>query len=204
MKRTLTINLGGLVFHIDEDAYEALKVYLSRIEGHFANREERKEIIDDIEARLAELLHERMSDRKQVVSLADVQELISVLGDPDEIGDTAEETPGLEAESAYRGQGYRRIYRDPDNRVLGGVAAGLAAYFNVDPLIFRILFVLFLIAGGSGLLVYIILWIVIPEARTRAQKMEMRGEPVTIENIGRTVRDEFNEVRSRFRGNKKQ
>jgi len=199
MKRTLTINLGGQVFHIDEDAYEELKAYLTRIEIHFTDPGERKEVMDDIERRMAELLQEKTGDKNRVTTLNDVREMMNILGDPDEIGESGEEaSPGKKAPQ-YRTSGYKRIYRNPDDRILGGVCGGLGAYFNINPLLFRILFVIFTFAGGSGLLVYIILWIVVPEARTRAQKMEMRGEPVTIENLGKTVREEFNEVRNNFR-----
>jgi len=199
MKRTLTINLGGLVFHMDEDAYEALRAYLGRLESHFPDPAERREVLEDIERRMAEILQEKTGHKKQVVSLQDIDELISVLGDPDEIGESGEEAGEKSGETYYRASGYRRIYRNPDDRVLGGVCGGLGAYFNISPLLFRILFVIFFFAGGSGLLVYIILWIVVPEAHTRAQKMEMRGEPVTFENLGKTVREEFNEVKKNFR-----
>ncbi len=202
MKRTLTINLGGLVFHMDEDAYEVLRSYLTKIEAQFSDPVEKREVLDDIESRLAELLQERVHDKKQVVTLQDVSELIEILGDPDVIGDSADQSEGQTRDGRSRSTGYRRIYRNPDDRILGGVASGLGAYFNITPLLFRILFVVFTLVGGSGLLVYLILWIVIPEARTRAQKMEMRGEPVTIENIGKTVRDEFDQVKKNFKMNK--
>lgn len=199
MKRTLTINLGGQIFHIDEDAYEELKAYLTRIEIHFSDPGERKEVMDDIERRMAELLQEKDGDKNRVITLNEVREMKKILGDPDEIGKSGEETSSRKEASHDRTPGYKRIYRNPDDRILGGVCGGLGAYFHINPLLFRILFIIFTFAGGTGLLVYIILWIVIPEARTRAQKMEMRGEPVTIENLGKTVREEFNEVRNSFR-----
>jgi phage shock protein PspC (stress-responsive transcriptional regulator) len=203
MKKTIAVNLGGLVFNIDEDAYDVLKNYLQSIEGHFADIHEKKEVMDDIESRIAELLQERMSNEKQVVNLRDVQEIIDILGNPEEIGESAHEETGRGQDYGSgrggRSSGYRRIYRDPDNRMVGGVSAGLGAYFNIDPLIFRVIFVALTLVGGSGLIIYIILWIVIPEARTRAQKMQMRGEPVTIENIGKTVKEEFENVKNNFK-----
>lgn len=202
MKRTLTINLGGQVFYIDEDAYEELKAYLTRIEVHFSDPGERKEVLDDIERRMAELLQEKDSDKNRVVTQNDMREMMNTLGDPDEIGKSGEETSSQTEARQYRSSSYKRIYRNPDDRILGGVCGGLGAYFNINPLLFRILFIIFTFVGGSGLLVYIILWIVVPEARTRAQKMEMRGEPVTIENLGKTVREEFNEVRNNFKKTK--
>ena len=93
----------------------------------------------------------------------------------------------------------KRLYRDPDNRVLGGVCGGLGAYFNNDPLLFRILFIIIFFGMGSGLIIYLILWIAIPEARTTAQKLEMRGEPITIENIKKAVREEFENVKKNMK-----
>jgi phage shock protein PspC (stress-responsive transcriptional regulator) len=201
MKRTLSINLSGMVFTIDEDAYEELRHYLNNLERHITDDAERKEIVDDIERRISELFSERFSNRKQVISIEDVREVIGILGNPEDIGDAGmdEEGPSQQRVS----QGYKRMYRDPDNRVLGGVCGGLGAYLNIDPLVFRILFLLFFFAIGAGLLVYLIMWIVIPEARTRAQKMEMRGEPINFSTIGRNVKEEFEQVKKNMNFGKK-
>ena len=93
----------------------------------------------------------------------------------------------------------KRLYRDPDNRIIGGVCGGLSAYFNTDPILFRILFILISLGMGSGLIIYIILWIAIPEAATTAQRLEMRGEAVTIENIKRAVREEFENIKKNMK-----
>jgi phage shock protein PspC (stress-responsive transcriptional regulator) len=190
-----------MVFTIDEDAYEELRNYLNNLERHITDDAERKEIVDDIERRISELFNERFSNRKQVISIEDVREVIGILGNPEDIGDAGMDEEGPSQQRV--GQGYKRMYRDPDNRVLGGVCGGLGVYLNVDPLVFRILFLLFFFAIGTGLLVYLIMWIVIPEARTRAQKMEMRGEPINFSTIGRNVKDEFEQVKKNMHFGKK-
>jgi phage shock protein PspC (stress-responsive transcriptional regulator) len=197
MKKTFSVNLGNRVYSIDDDAYIILKEYLDRIEGHFSDQKEREDIINDIEMRISELFTERLGSNKQVITLNDVEDVIKVMGDPLEISG-AEEQPRATQE---RHSGPRRIYRDPDDRMIGGVCGGLGAYLGIDPVILRILFILFLIFG-IGLLVYVILWIVVPEARTTAQKLEMRGDSVNASNIGRFVRDEFESVKKSFRRNK--
>jgi phage shock protein PspC (stress-responsive transcriptional regulator) len=198
MKKTFSVNLGNRVYSIDDDAYNKLKEYLDRIESYFSDQKEREDIINDIETRISELFAERLSVSKQVITLNDVTDVIKIMGDPQEISGAGEK-PTAEPE---RSTGPRRIYRDPDDRMIGGVCSGLGAYLGIDPVIMRILFILFLIFG-IGLLVYIILWIVVPEARTTAQKLEMRGDTVNASNIGRFVKDEFESVKKSFRRNKK-
>jgi phage shock protein PspC (stress-responsive transcriptional regulator) len=199
MKKTLTINLANQVFHIDEDAFYRLREYLDRIEGHFADKNERSDIISDIEMRIAELFGQRTNQQKQVIIIQDVEEIIRIMGDPVEIGG---EDQGKAREYA-KGSKPKRLYRDPDNRVLGGVCGGIGQYFKIDPLIIRIIFLVVFFGFGIGLLIYIILWIVVPEARTTVQKLEMRGDPVNASNIGNFVKDEFENVKKTFRGKKK-
>lgn len=199
MKKTFSVNLGNRVYNIDEDAYMTLKAYLERIEGHFSDLKEREDIINDIELRISELFSERLGVNKQVVTLTDVNEVIAVMGDPRQISGSEEEEP---AGSWERRTGPKRIYRDPDDRMIGGVCGGLAAYTNIDPVIMRLIFVALLFMG-IGALAYIILWIVVPEARTTAQKLEMRGDSVNTSNIGNFFRDEFESVRKSFRRRRK-
>lgn len=195
MKQTHTINLGGQVYHIDEDAYKRLKQYLDKLESQFKNEPEVAEIMRDIEARLSELFNERLKYAREVITMADVDEAIGILGEPEVI---------TESTSGYSGSGrsrtnYRRMYRDPDNRIIAGVCSGLGSYFHLDPAIIRIVFVAVFFLGGSGLLIYLILWLVLPEAVTTAQKLEMRGEPVTIENIKNFFSREFENVKQNFK-----
>jgi phage shock protein PspC (stress-responsive transcriptional regulator) len=201
MKKTLTINLAGMVYHIDEDAFQKLKKYLEALERKFRQEPDVKELIADIEARIAELLNERMGNRKQVVTLDDVTAIITILGDPEVISEGENNFHYTEPTSTKRT--YRRMYRDPDNRIIGGVCTGLAAYWNMDPTILRVAFIVLVMVGGSGLLIYLILWIIMPEAQTTAQKLEMRGEAVTIDNIKDFIRDEFEQVKKNFKNDKK-
>lgn len=205
MKTTITINLGGIVFHIDDDAYEMLNTYLIAIEKQFASDDERNEVMADIEARLSELFKEALGEKRDVIMTEDVSKIIEIMGEPQDFMDeeAAQESTGTSAhESKRKRRDYKatkRLYRDPDNRVLGGVCGGLGAYFNTDPILFRIIFILIFFGMGSGLIIYIILWIAIPEASTTTQKLEMRGEAVTIENIKRAVREEFENIKKNMK-----
>ncbi len=198
MKKTFNINISGIIFHIDEDAYQKLNAYLEKLKSHFRNTEGRDEIINDIESRIAEILQERLSDKKEVVSLEDVNQVIAVMGQPSDFAEEAEESSGEDFSGAQYYTPRKRLFRDPENKVIGGVSSGIAAYFNIDPLWIRLLFLITLFAGGTGVLVYIILWIAMPEARTTADRLQMRGEPVNINNIEKSIRDEFDDFRDRF------
>jgi phage shock protein PspC (stress-responsive transcriptional regulator) len=191
MKITVSINLGGYSFNIDEDAYDELRRYLRNLEMHFAGEESLSEIMTDIETRMSELFRTKLSAYKQVISVADVREVISVMGTPEDIGEGA----GRSAGEKFATPGYHRMYRDPDRRILGGVCAGMGAYWNLEPWVVRLIFLVLAFAGGLGVLTYLILWVVIPEAKSTAQKIEMKGEPVNIHNIKESVRSEFERVR---------
>jgi len=196
MKKTFSVNLGNMVYNIDEDAYLLLKEYLDRIEAYFSDEKDREDIMNDIEGRISELFSENLGIGKQVVTLKDVEKVIEIMGDPQEISGAEESHEKTYSRTYYTRP--RRLYRDPDDRIIGGVSSGLGAYLGIDPVIVRILFVIFFFIG-FGLLVYIILWIVVPEARTTAQKLEMRGDPVNVSNIGKFVKDEFESVKKSFR-----
>ncbi len=195
MKITVSINLGGYSFNIDEDAYAELKRYLKNLEIHFAQEESSVEILSDIESRIAELFRSRLTAYKQVISMDDVQHAISVLGTPEDISDDE----GASSRNKFSSPGYHRMYRDPDNRIIGGVCSGMGAYWAIDPLVIRIIFVALVFAGGLGLLVYLILYVVLPEAKTTAQKIEMKGNPVNIHNIKDSVKNEFDNVRKKMK-----
>ena len=203
MKTTITINLGGIVFHIDDDAYEMLHTYLIAIERQFTS-EEHIEVMSDIEARLSELFTETLNEKRDVIMNDDVSKVIEIMGEPEDFRDDESESSfsnsGKESKrSSMYNKTTKKIYRDPDNRILGGVCGGLGAYLNINPIIARIIFILLAIPGGVGAVIYIILWIVIPEASTTAQKLEMRGEPITIENIKKAVREEFENVKKNMK-----
>ena len=191
MKITVSINLGGYFFNIDEDAYAELKLYLRNLELHFAEEESSAEILSDIETRMSEIFRTKLSTFKKVITIEDVRESISILGRPEDIG----ESTGTPKRENYTSAGHHHLYRDPEHRMLGGVCGGMAAYWDMEIWIVRLLFVVTSMAGGIGAFVYFILWIVVPEARTTAQKMEMKGGPVNIQDIKDSVKKEVDNVR---------
>jgi len=200
MNKTVNINLGGMFFHIDEDAYQKLTRYFDAIKRSLSYSSGQDEIIKDIEMRVSELLTEKQKTEKHVVGLKDVDEVIAVMGQPEDYRIDDEE-PG-KATPNYTSNSYsqnRKLYRDKDNAMVGGVLAGLGHYFGIDKVWLRIFFLILFFAWGTGVLAYIILWIVMPEAKTTAEKLEMTGEPVTISNIEKKVREEFENVSDKFK-----
>jgi phage shock protein PspC (stress-responsive transcriptional regulator) len=196
MKKTFTINISGTVFHIEEDAYEVLQKYLINLKNHFGPGEEGKEILADIEARIAEIFIENSTGSQKVVSIDMVNSAIEIMGSPEDFEQDETEVEAIPAEETKR---KRRLYRDPDHRVIGGVCGGLGAYFNMDPVILRIIFVVLLFATtGAAFLAYIILWIAVPKAKNTAQRLEMRGQEATVKNIEKSIKEEVGEMKESF------
>ena len=187
MKKTLNINLGGMIFHIDEDAFNKLEAYLGALRQQFIQTNGGSEILNDVETRMAELFRERTSESKQVINIQDVDEVIAIMGRPEDyLDEEMASNTSYSYEESYSSNG-KKIHRDVDNRIVGGVASGLAAYFNMDALWIRILFLASFFAG-FGFLLYLILWAIIPAARTTTEKLQMRGKPVTLSNIENFVK----------------
>jgi phage shock protein PspC (stress-responsive transcriptional regulator) len=269
MKKNISINISGIIFHIEEDGYEILRKYLDSINRYFSSFEDNSEILADIESRIAELLLSKLSEGKQVVTAEDVNALMATMGsvndfkaaEEQEVGGTTEQREqrqesGHSAQSAANRRLYRdnkrkilggvcsglahyfnvdpvwprlvfallafatygglvvayiimwiaipasdsleddttkKMYRDTDNRVIGGVASGIAAFLGIDSTIMRVLFIVFAFAGGLGLVIYIIMWIALPEARTITDKIQMQGERVTLSNIESSVKKGLSE-----------
>jgi phage shock protein PspC (stress-responsive transcriptional regulator) len=198
MNKTVTINLSGIVFHIDENAYDTLKKYLESIRSKFTVADGRDEIAADIEARIAEMFQQRISDSKQAILPEDVNEVINTLGKPEDISETAE-TPSATG-SVTDEKGYRvkkRFFRNPDDKLLGGVCGGISAYFDIDPIWLRLAFALAFFFAGSGFLFYIILWVIVPLAKTPSEKLQMHGDDVTLSGIQKSVQDEIEGVKTK-------
>jgi phage shock protein PspC (stress-responsive transcriptional regulator) len=199
MKETIKINLNGQLFDLDNDAYEALHNYLESIKGKFGNTpEEADEILEDIESRIAEILQQKLTKVKQVITLGDIKEIISLLGTADDM-DADEEAENKENVSGkYHNQeaNNKRFYRDPENRVIGGVCTGLSAYFNIDVIWIRLIFIFLFFAKFAGLIIYVVLWIVLPPAKTTAQRLEMQGKRFTLDDIEESVKKEYSKVKS--------
>ena len=198
MKKTLTVNLGGTVYHIDEDAYVLLDNYLNNLKYHFRGEADAEEIVRDMEIRIAELFSEYRTHDQQVITIENVEEVIARMGKPEEIdseGDTEnskDETSGKKYSADEKIK--RRLFRNPDDKILGGVLSGLAAYFGWDTVLLRIAMLFCGIFIHGFILAYIIAWIIIPMARTATEKLQMRGQPVNMENIGKTVTDGFEKM----------
>jgi phage shock protein PspC (stress-responsive transcriptional regulator) len=190
MNKTVNINLGGLVFHIDEDAYQKLTNYFEAIKRSLSNTSGQDEIIKDIEIRIGEIISEKHTRDKQVISLREVEEIISIMGQPEDYRIEGDEP--INAEPIYTNTKItKKLYRDEENAAVGGVLAGLGHYFGVDKAILRVILLIMVFAWGTGFVAYIILWIAMPAAKTTSEKLEMRGEPVTISNIEKKVREEI-------------
>ena len=272
MKKNISINLQGIIFHIEEDGYEQLSRYLASIRTYFSNYEGHEEIIADIESRIAEIFSARLNPGKQVISQEDVQYLISRMGNVTdfEVAEPIEEeipytTGRATSEGAYTSAGakklfrdlnhkviagvcsgianylsidmvwirllfvilvigipfsggitsfgiilyivlwiampasdslpetnIKKLFRDPEDKKIAGVASGIAKYFGVDVAVVRILFLVFIFLGGFGILAYIVLWIAVPEAVTLTERMQMQGDPVTLAGIERTLKENLN------------
>ncbi len=191
MNKTISINLGGSVFNIEEDAFLKLRKYLDSIKANFVGDPAAEEIMQDIEVRIAELFNERMNERKNVVMASDVDEVIGIMGQPEDYKVESEDAQQNKQTNSGTRHAQRKLYRDEDDKIVGGVCAGLSHYFAVDPIVIRLIVVaIFLISGGTAILGYILFWALVPKAESTAEKLKMRGESVDINNITRMVNDE--------------
>ncbi|MEO1545224.1 MAG: PspC domain-containing protein [Bacteroidota bacterium] len=194
MNKTVNINLANSLFHIDDDAYNKLKRYLESVKRSFSGTAGSDEIIADIEARIAELFLEKMENERQVITHKEVDEVIQVMGQPEDYmvdEDIFEDQPTSKKASDKK---VKKLYRDMDQKYIGGVCSGLEYYLGIDALWIRLIFILLAVFTGFGLIAYILLWILVPEANTTSQKLDMTGEPINISNIERKVKEGFDDV----------
>jgi len=198
MNKVFNINLGGYAFTIDDNAYQHLSSYLKTIHNHFQHSEGYEEITSDIETRIAELFQESLGNHP-IVTLKMVKEAITIMGTPEEFGadpidDIKEDTTTRSSQSRNKEQ-YKtgkRLMRDPEDQVIGGVCSGIAAYFGIaDPLWVRVGFILFSVSGGVGILPYIILWSILKEAKTSSDRLAMRGADINVSNMAKVVEQEI-------------
>jgi len=187
MKKTISIHLIGFVFNIEEDAYESLKKYLDKIRMNLSNDEGCDEIMDDIEMRIAELFQEKIGATKEVIIQSDLDEIMSILGHPEDFATEADDT--IPQRDENEAQNVKRLFRDRDEGKIGGVCSGLSHFLGADALIIRLIFLFLFLVFGSGILLYIVLLIFVPEAKTTSEKLEMRGEPINLDNIKKHVKE---------------
>ena len=198
MNKTISINLGGFFFHIDEDAYQKLSRYFDAVKRSLSP-DGRDEIMKDIESRIAELFQERIQNDKQVIGLVEIDAVIGIMGQPEDYKIDEETTNSSNANTFNSKSTVKKLYRDKENCIISGVASGFGHYLNIDPVWIRLLFVIIVVAGfGSPILIYLILIVIIPEAVTTSQKLEMKGEDVTISNIERKVREGIDELTNKI------
>lgn len=204
MKKTVSVHLGRQLFIIEEDAYDRLRQYLHSLEGRLSNEEGAAEILEDIEMRFAELLLTQLGSPQKVVTLLEVNAAIASLGEADEIS-AEDEGPAPKRDADENQQKGKQFFRDTQNGIVAGVSAGLAAYFNIDPLFVRIGFFL-LSFTGVGVPLYFLLWILLPDAKTPADRLRMQGKSVTIDSLksefqkaAGTIRKDSERARQRFR-----
>ena len=234
MNKTIIININSIVFHIEEDAYETLRSYMIEIKRHFGKSEDSREILEDIENRIAEMFSERIqTGRKEVINREDVDQVIAQMGRVSDFETEFNEEPRVEEpasaqaafssepqpeEPAFGGEAQaeeqkvdsepsfteyltsKKLMRDPDDKIIGGVCSGLGHYFNIEAKWVRIIFVLFFLFGGSGVLLYFVLMAVMPKAITRADRLAMRGEQPNLQNFKKSFDEEMKGVRENFSG----
>ena len=186
MKKTINVAIGGCSFTIDEDAYDTLNDYLERFRSALDSNSKNADVMEELEGRIADLLKARLGGR-QVIDLSMAQAVIGEIGYPE--GYKAQERPSSEDEYHYSGSDgerpARKLFRDPDGKRIAGVCSGIALFLGVDVTLIRVIFLVAFICGSAGFWIYLVIWIAAPEARTAAEKCELRGIPANAENIRR-------------------
>ena len=172
MDKTIKINLGGTLFRIDEEAYKILRDYLQAIDRKFRNIPGGTETIEDIESRIAEIFQSQKG-MAGIISRENVESMISIIGKPEDF-----DQEGTEGTSYHYSYGSKKLFRNPDDRVIGGVCGGIGAYADTDPVWFRLLFIVFALTFGIGIFIYLALWIALPSAHTISQKRDMYGRNI--------------------------
>jgi phage shock protein PspC (stress-responsive transcriptional regulator) len=196
MKKTVNVNLAGTFFHIDEDAFGKLTRYLDAIKRSLTDPQGSDEIIRDIEARIAELFSEKLENSSQVISLKELDEVIAVMGQPEDymvdeeiFEDTSSKTKRTSTSSS------KKLFRDIDDKFIAGVSSGIGHYLGIDAIWIRLIWVILVLVGfGSPILIYLLLWIIVPAAESTSDKLKMTGEPINISNIEKKFKEGYDTV----------
>lgn len=194
MKKTIQTNVGGTAFYLDIDAHQVYTEYIASLKDHYKQEENSEEIIHDIEQRIAEIFNSYLSPSKQAITVKDVQNMMIKMGNVEDLNE-----PKTESESTTDDSAGRKFYRNLDESYIGGVAAGLGSYFSIDPIIFRILFIVLFFFNGLGLILYVILWAIVPAARNLSEKMRMKGDPMNLSGINKNINEEYQRVKSNIK-----
>ncbi|HEY1037113.1 MAG TPA: DUF2807 domain-containing protein [Candidatus Paceibacterota bacterium] len=193
MKKTISITIGNTPFHLEEDAYAALDRYLDSVRAYFTTDSDDQEILKDIESRIAERFIESGS---KTITLSQVEEIIKDMGTVEQLAEANDEPAEMDQKKRKT---VRTLFRDPDNAIVAGISSGLGHYFNIDPILFRVLFIALTLTSGIGIILYIILWIVVPEAQTASQKLSMRGNPINLNSMRNMASDAIRDGVSKAR-----
>lgn len=187
MMETRSISLGNLLFQMELPAHERLGAYLDALRRALRGSDGAEDIVKEVEYRMAELFQDALAGASRALQLEDVEQVCAQLGDPSDFRDEGDgDDPSQSRRRAGdEGQqrGRRRWYRDPDERMLAGVASGIAYRFGVDPIVIRALFIALIVFTGTGFLFYLILAAIMPVAKTASDRLAMKGDPVTLESI---------------------
>jgi len=194
MKRTISVNIKGTNFIIEEDGYELLQNYFNRLEQGLINEEGKSEIIEDIEYRVAELFSELLSERKTVIEMANVQSIISTLGQPEDFIDE-DENSSKQTETVDNSTNSRKFFRDEENGRIAGVCSGLSLYFGIDVMVVRAIFLIVFFFGAFSLSVYVILWIITPKIKSNVDRLKTQGKAVTVDSLKEEVEGAANRFR---------
>ncbi|MFT4669087.1 MAG: phage shock protein PspC (stress-responsive transcriptional regulator) [Flavobacteriaceae bacterium] len=207
MKKTVNVNLAGMFFHIDEDAFGKLTRYLDAIKRSLSDPQGSDEIIRDIEARISELFSEKMKSSSQVISLKELDEVIAVMGQPEdymvdeEIFEDSSSNSKRRSSSSSSSSSSKKLFRDVDDKFVAGVSSGIGHYLGIDVIWIRLVWVILVLVGfGSPLLVYLLLWILVPAAESTADKLRMTGEPINISNIEKKFKEGYDAVADKVKG----
>lgn len=196
MNKTVNINLAGTFFHIDENAYGKLTRYLDAVRRSLSGSQGSDEIMKDIETRIAELFSERIDNNKQVITIKELDEVITIMGQPEDYAvdeEIFEDTS--KNNSSSKEKSYKQLFRDPDDKYIAGVSSGLGHYLGMDAIWVRLIWILLtILTSGTFALIYIILWILVPDADTVAKKLIMKGKPVNISNIEQKFKEGYDNV----------
>jgi phage shock protein PspC (stress-responsive transcriptional regulator) len=200
MERVQITNINNLVFNVDYEAYDALRTYLDLLTKYFENEESGREIITDIEARISELfLQYNQESESAIIDIQKVEKMIQTLGTPEVIAGTSQIDDDYQDTQASSQKAVKRLYRDPNNRYIGGVCAGISNWLGISPIISRIIFILAALFSipfkifNIGIIIYILFWIIIPMAKTTAQKLQMHGQAININNIEKNIRESLSD-----------
>jgi phage shock protein PspC (stress-responsive transcriptional regulator) len=198
MKKTIPTSISHTIFYIEEDAYQKLDTYLKEVREYFASFADSKDIIEDIESRIEEQLLDLSAKDKtdRIVTNTHVDVLIKSMGRPQEFegGEAGQSEP---ASATTESKPHKKLYRDKERAIIGGVASGLAQYFGIDPVIVRVLFFVSVFLGGFGVVSYIFLWFAVPEAKTATEMLEMEGSPVTLDEVKKIIEEKVAEVKGK-------